>query len=350
MPESTAAHKKTPETRLREVAYYHEPYWLREQGDWIKSLLLFFDGVAILVPDYMRERPLFADPSLAQPLADQGLLVRLSPETLVDQATTETLTELLVELLVAGVFDDLDANTAFAALSHSRLGGTADAGLTEVVLEELRERGLARASEDGVSIPLHPAVRTLVLTVLPQLLRASAESAGYALQPSSPYPRTVQALMDTLGSVSLPTTGHVVAVDLEQVTLDLSSVPLDEVLDFRQRHGAEHRAYIRDLRQFVRDASKLDQAARDEAFIDRREALADAADQLRRLARTSWRRPLATFGVGIAGSAVSLAAGNPLAAGISAIGALLGFHRRADPGSAYSYLFQAQEHLSSRGH
>lgn len=46
----------------------------------------------------MPDRPLLTDPSLAQPLTDQGLLHRLSPETLVDQDTAEALTELLVPL------------------------------------------------------------------------------------------------------------------------------------------------------------------------------------------------------------------------------------------------------------
>lgn len=98
----------------------------------------------------------------------------------------------------------------------------------------------------------------------------------------------------------------------------------------------------------MRDLASLDQHARDQAFADRREALADAADQLRRLARTSWRRPLATFGLGIAGSAVALAHGNPIAAGLTTAGALLGLHRQADPASAYTYLFRAQDHLSQR--
>lgn len=172
MSAATTAPERNAESALLEVAYHHEPYWGPGQGDWIKSLLLFFDGVALLVPDYMRDRPLLTDPTLAQPLADQGLLHRLSPETLVDQTTAETLTDLLDRLLNAGTFDDLDRDTAFAELSYSRLGGLADAGLTEIVLEQLRDRGLARPSEDGVSIPLHPAVRTFVLVVLPQLLRA----------------------------------------------------------------------------------------------------------------------------------------------------------------------------------
>ncbi len=141
---------------LLDVAYHHEPYWSPGQGDWIKSLLLFFDGVAVLVPEYMRDRPLFTDPTLAQPLAEQGLLHRLSPEALVDQPTAEALTELLDDLLRADAFDGLDRDTAFVELSHSRLGGTADAGLTEVVLAQFRERGLARPSTDGVSIRSTP--------------------------------------------------------------------------------------------------------------------------------------------------------------------------------------------------
>lgn len=341
-----AASTTRTERQLRDVAYHHEPYWGPGRGDWIKSLLLFFDGVALLVPDYMYERPLFADPSLAQPLAEQGLLHRLSPETLVDQATAEALTDLLDRLINAGAFDDLDRETAFAELSHSRLGGTADAGLTEIVLEQLRDRGLARKSEDGVSIPLHPAVRAFVLVVLPQLLRSPAEAAGYALQPVSTRAQHVQALLDALDMPTLPTVGDGIALDLEQVTLDLAPVALDEVLDFRRQYGAEHRAYVRDLRSFVRDLASLDRDAREQAFADRREALADAADELRRLARKSWRRPLASFGIGIAGSAVALASHNPIGAALGAASALLGLRRQADPGSAYAYLFRAQDRLT----
>jgi hypothetical protein len=291
----------------------------------------------------MRERPLFTDPTLAQPLADQGLLHRLSPESLVDQPTAGALAELLGKLLSDGAFDNLDRDTAFAELSSSRLGGST--GLTETVLRQLLDRGLARSSEDGVSIPLHPFVRSFVLVALPQLLRASAEKVGYALQPASTQPRLIQALLEVLDIPALPTVGHVVALDLEQVTLDLAPVALDEVLDFRRQHGAEYRTYARDLRRFVRDLATLDDASRSQALADRREALADTADQLRRLARTSWRRPLATFGLGIAGSAVSLATHNPLGAGLGAASALLGLHRQADPASAYAYLFRAQEHL-----
>ncbi|GAB3900047.1 hypothetical protein GCM10029964_086850 [Kibdelosporangium lantanae] len=55
---------------------------------------------------------------------------------------------------------------------------------------------------------------------------------------------------------------------------------------------------------------------------------------------------LSTFGLGIAGSAVSLATGNPIPAALTAAGALLRFRRQADPASAYTYLFCTQKRLA----
>ncbi len=153
-----------PSNQLSELAYYYpEPYWLAEESSWVKSLLLFFDGVAILLPDYMDGRELVADPTLAEPLADQGLLKVLHPEWFVDQQLSDRLGEGMVELIVAGAFDDPDAGrTPFAEISMSRMGfaalsssrmGSIDAGVFQMVLDELKARGLARDSEDGVSIP-----------------------------------------------------------------------------------------------------------------------------------------------------------------------------------------------------
>src|SRR5436190_2403753 len=88
-----------------ELAYYYpEPYWLAREGSWVKSLLLFFDGVAILLPNYMSGRELVADPSLAGPLIDRGLLKVLEPEWFVDGPLSARLAEGMVELIVGGAF------------------------------------------------------------------------------------------------------------------------------------------------------------------------------------------------------------------------------------------------------
>ena len=71
---------------MTETAYYYPaPYWDYRDSGWVKSLLLFFDDIAILLPDYMRGRHTAADPALAEPLEDRGLLWVLEPSTWVDK-------------------------------------------------------------------------------------------------------------------------------------------------------------------------------------------------------------------------------------------------------------------------
>src|SRR5215472_4132725 len=152
--------------QMPDLAYYYPaPYWGLTDVDPMKSLLLFFDGISILLPRYMSGRERVADPVLAGPLREMGLLKILESETFVDQVVTEALIAAVVELLAQGAFDDLEPapRNAYQELSRSRMGWGADIGLSEMITEELISRGLARPSEDGVSIPLHPVVRMTFL-------------------------------------------------------------------------------------------------------------------------------------------------------------------------------------------
>ena len=221
---------------MKETAYYYPaPYWVSEEGDWIKSLLLFFDEVAILLPDYMRGRHREADPSLAGPLEEQGLLRILEPKEWIDAEVAEKLAEVMVDLLAGGVFDRLPDARYFAELSQSRIGYGADLELAEFLTDELRQRGLARPSEDGVSIPLHPVVRTTILVILGQLARGAGERRGMVLHPATNRPAAASDLIEALSRESMPSCEGVVKLDLEPVTLDLSSIPLEEVLAGERR-------------------------------------------------------------------------------------------------------------------
>jgi hypothetical protein len=335
---------RTPVGGLKELGFFQEPYWQHYEGDVVKSLLLFFDGVALLTPDYMRDRPFAADPTLAEPLADKGLLHILSPEELIDEQITAALADLFEGLLDGGQLESLDREMPFAEISNSRLGLKVDPNLMSPLLEALKERGLARDSEDGVSMPMHHAVRNLVLGTLGQLLRVPGEALGYSLQPlgRSGYSPIAAALLQMLDRAPMPTAGSVVLSDLQHVGFDLSSVPLDEVLAFREEHGGAYRAYARDLRSFVHRVATTHEDERDAVYADRREALSDTAAELSRHARKAWLRPMASFGLGIGGSAVALGVGNPVGAGLAFASGLLGLKRQADPASVYTYLFSAQ--------
>lgn len=336
------ARSRLPET----VYYYPEPFWGIREGNWIKTLLLFFDGIAILLPRYMYGRHAAADRTLVEPLEDRGLLRILEPETFIDQDLTEALAEAVVGLLTAGAFDDLDPAPYYTELSQSRMGWNADVELSTMLIDELKTRNLARDSEDGVSVPLHPTVRTTILVILSQLARAAGRRQGLDLHPATNQSDVIGRVIETLQFKSMPSAGRVVAFDVETVTLNLDDVPLDDVLAYRAEHGEEHRAYARNVRHFLAELSLMQAIKRESALLDRREELADEADRLRRLARKSWHRPLARFGLGAAGAAWSLTEGNIPGALLSLGGGILGALPDKFHSSAYSYLFNAERSLS----
>ena len=189
-----------------EVAFYYpNPVW--RMGSWIKNLILFSDGIGLLVPNYMKERPEEADPSIATALKDKGLLHILEPETLVDTQATEQLATAMTEVIISGALDDLSKEkTAFHELSYSRLG-------------------------------------------------------------------------------------RVVTFDLETVGVDLSSVPMDEVLGFREEYGEEYRKYARCVRRFVRELSMPPEEEYMREFDERQQELDEIARDLKSRERKAWKIP-----------------------------------------------------------
>ncbi len=79
MNERTNLSSATP--RLPEFAHYYGDWiWDEERTGWIKSLLLFFDGIALALPPATADRLIEANPVLAQPLAELGLLRNYEPD------------------------------------------------------------------------------------------------------------------------------------------------------------------------------------------------------------------------------------------------------------------------------
>lgn len=331
-----------------EIAYYYpEPYWLAQEGSWIKSLLLFFDEIAILLPDYMRGREVVADPALAGPLEDRQLLRVLEPEWFVDEGTTQKLTDLVAALIEGGAFDDLGRTGRFAQLSMSRMGYAAIAETAHKVYAALAERGLARETEDGVSIPMHPEVRALYLIILAQLAREVGARHQLDLHPVTNGRGAEEAFKAFLELEPMPTRGQVVSFDLEIVSVDLEQVPLDEVLQFKAENQGGHRKYMQNLRTFAEDMSKLNAVDRQRAIRDRKADLEEEARDLRQRSLQAWKRPTAVggFALGLTGAGISMATGSVVPGIVGALIAALGMAPGAQSATAYSYLFKAARQL-----
>src|SRR6266850_1670053 len=92
------APQASPSEGRPDVAFYYPgPMWM--SGDAIKNSLLFFDGVALLTPDYMSGKPVEQDPVLAQPLLEQGLLHLVKPETFITAAATERMVTAMLRIV-----------------------------------------------------------------------------------------------------------------------------------------------------------------------------------------------------------------------------------------------------------
>jgi hypothetical protein len=325
----------------KELAFYYpNPMW--HHGDWIKNLVLFFDGIALLVPNYMKERPEEIDAPIVVGLREHGLLEIIEPETAVDKAATEKLAMAMTDIITSGALDNLaKQKTAFHELSSSRLGYYGDDGLYGMIFEELKARGLARDSEDGVSIPMHPMVRSLVLVLLSQILRPYGEKIGAELSPVTDSARIVGALSEILSLQHGPSSGSVVEFDLNTVTVDLGAIPIDEVLAFRKENLKAHKHYSLSVRKFAMELSRMPQEDQVVAFDLRQAELNAIADDLRGKARKAWKKP-ASFGLTLIGAAVS-AVSSPIGAIIRTASAVAGYEQSKSANmGAYSYLFNAR--------
>jgi hypothetical protein len=95
----------------------------------------------------------------------------LEPEWFVDEVAAKKLTDLLTALIESGAFDELDEASEFAELSMSRMGYGSSPELAHAVFDAPAAKGLAKGTQDGVSIPMHRIVRSVFLAVLAQLSR-----------------------------------------------------------------------------------------------------------------------------------------------------------------------------------
>jgi hypothetical protein len=335
-----------PKKAMPELAFYYpNPIWTN--GDWIKNLILFFDGIALLVPKYMKRRIEDVDPAIVTGLTQHHLLHVIEPEKAVDKSASKALSAAMTDIIASGALDSLAReNTAFHELSMSRLGYVGDAQLAENIFKLLEKRGLARATEDGVSIPMHPLVRSLVLTLLSQILRSHGGKMDAELSPVTDRPRLVESLIEMLNLPNAPSNGNVVAFDLATVGVDLAAVPIDEILSFRNENKDPYQRYRRSVRSFAYELSQMPKEERARRFEERQAELDDLAADLRSKARRAWKKP-ASFALMLAGAVWKYHGGDALGAVLTAAGAALGLEKsKSKEVGAYSYLFRAHEKYS----
>ena len=303
----------------------------------------------MLIPNYMEDSGTFDDYPIISSLKEHGLFHVIRPEDEVGAKETKMLTKAFIDILSSGKLDHLDKkSSSFGSLSMSRMGYYGDEKLADSIFQELKARGLADDSEDGVSIPMHGTVRALILVLLAQILRSKGEKMGLTLSPTTDQWHLVDAMQEIISKpdASSPSIGDIVSFDMAMVGVDLGSVPMEEIIDFRKQHYSQHRNYRLSVRKFAREMSLIPPEERQAVFEQRQEELDDEARVLKKVNRIAWKKPV-SFGISFAGAAWNLYSGDPIGAAIASAGAI--FNMLSDEQSkevgVYSYLFSAQQTL-----
>ena len=334
----------------RDFAFYYPGQRWRDT-DWVKNLICFFDGIAMLIHGSAWDYQPCDDLPIVSTLKDHGLFHVIRPEEVVDDKTTEALAKALSEIITSGRLDHLTRSgskgiedSAFRSLARSKLGYEGNEKLANTISRELESLGLADNSEDGSFISIDGTVGALILTLLAQILRPKGESMGITLSPATDQKRVVNALSEIIlkPDSPSPSAGDVVSFDIAKVGVDLGPIPIDEILDFRKQHYRQHRDYIQSVRDFVRELSCIPSDERAVKFEQRQEKLEDLSGGLRKIYSGSWKKPI-TFGIGLTGAALTYPS-DPIAAVLSAVNAIVGIvPDKPKEVDVYSYLFSAKQ-------
>jgi len=357
-----------PQQLAPEFALYHPwpPLDGRTIGEWVKTMLLFFEGVAILAPPTEGERLVTREEETLAPLADQGLFRVLDPAELIQKHEAEAILEFLSSIS-SGLKEERKAHWRVAppearslhdALEKGGVVFSSRRGLINsdratrraatMLWRVLERHGVATPPDSDGTIRMRPALWITYEAFLAHSLYNAGLRAGLSLRPATDHVTMIDIQNAVLDIPGYPSSGNVIEFDLQQVTLDLSRFELSEILQFREEHGAEYRRYTRNLHEFALAASLAEGEERTRLMRDRHDALADTADDLRRMSRDWWRRAAASIGVGISGGAWSASSGNWPAAILAILGGAVGVGPRPKIDSAFSYLFKAESTFAGR--
>lgn len=340
-------------SQRRTALLYDAPLSTPEDVALLKSMLLFFDDIAVFSTPAYRSHPPVIDPHLCAPLVERGLLHLVDPRNVTASHTEAIIRAALHRAVIENEEDWLAAAAAGdwyievprlqerfpgpVLVKTSETPSSRNATSLEL-FKLLAQEGLLfpdqSTGDEWVVIPGNASVAN---SILAQAVRATAGQQGRVIEPVATRrdeARVFSAILDS--AVQNVGASNVFMSDLSAVTLDLCQVPLADILDFRVRHRNEFWAYVLALRSHLASPPSHQSAGRGAA-------LADEAHRLRELQRRRWTNHGGAVSLGVVGAAWTPASGDLLGALIG--GTAAGSPLLADgptPVAAYTYLLRPE--------
>ncbi|MBZ6142477.1 hypothetical protein [Streptomyces olivaceus] len=335
-----------------ELAHYYPGWiWDAQSVGALKSLLLFFDGFALLLPEDHFQAAVTHEAELAQPLQEAGLLHNFEPTTWLDADTAQIIRRAAILSRPEGSSPGSITSGHFSrsmSISTMHMASVAaDFPTADRIVDEMLRLGtiIRRRPDlgpDMVDMPMRArAAVLLTLSLAAQTkvashrIRLVGDLSQAAREQSDPLPQAGQALSRA------ERVGQILHQDILKVGVDLSEAPLDEILDYRREHGEAYRSYAQGLREFVGDLEAAEPIDRPRMLHERSESIADHAAKIRR-ARRAWGRPVTALAFAGAGAAWTLHQADIWGAVLGALGAAAGFAPPPKPQSPFTYLFETR--------
>jgi len=344
-------------SQQRTALFYDAPLSTREDLALLKGMLLFFDDIVVFSTPEHPARPPAINWHLCAPLAERGLLRFVDPrgvttphaEVIIRSTLHRAAMENAERWLAAATGGDWDIEvprlqglfSRSLPIEAGQSPGSYDPGSLELFKLLAQDGWLLPDDASATEWVVMAGLPSVANSILAQAVRATAAAYGRWVEPVATRrdeAKVFTAILDNaVGDVG---PSDVVASDLFGVTLDLSDVGLDDILDFRARHRREFHAYVAALHALVASGDSAGRSA----------SLIDEANRLRELQLKRWTKLGPGVSLGIVGAAWTLASEDLLGALIAAAPA--GSHLSPDGPirvSAYTYTLRPDTELGGDG-
>ncbi|MCC6425616.1 MAG: hypothetical protein IT435_02225 [Phycisphaerales bacterium] len=296
---------------LARTAYYTDGIaWGR--FNWPKSMLLFFEKVAVLVPDAEQDSFERSDEAVIAGLREHDVLRVLRPTDLVDSNASNRIIKQVRD--AANKIPDAADPDAPMLLYLEKLGNGPEAEQVKELANQLHEAGVAKPFVYGQSMIIRPGLGYLVLDAIAREASRTGQRLGLDLHPSRCV-GTQRDLFPVHRRIDMCPGATVVHTDLEEVGVDLGSVPIGEILDFKKQNADLLDRYRVGLREFSSRLAEAPFPDRDILLRERRESIRETQDQLKSAYR-DWRK-LAAIGLGLGGVAWTVSTGDLVGGGLA---------------------------------
>ncbi|MEA2442519.1 MAG: hypothetical protein QOH76_3943 [Thermoleophilaceae bacterium] len=359
---------------------------LLDDGEALKSLLLFFDGLAVLglgVADGPDGRPrvrlaparplplggveLYADISfpvddLTSQLIEVGLLQCIEPQDLV----TDHGVDVLLDRFITGACDvaaSIPRDTAVAdvVLDAGPLSPLMSEDIVRWVFEELAKLRLAEVREHRDIITVtskdgktHSAGATTVRVpgsvgaafrfIADQVIRDAGHAAGVVLSPLQ-----VGSDLGRVGRKRSPnrpfTVAELTMLQLAAAHVDLTHVTFDEIISYRRENETLRHRSLRMLRERVALLASQEAGAADNDVRTIEAELMELSREFDRSLKDAFGAAGVDLTLGIAGAATDVATGNPAGAAVALLQTLRAMRNQDDGPDVYSYVLRARKRL-----